>query len=418
MNNSTNCKTYGVNFHIQKQIIKCIMKLKNYHKIYYTKCLIEFLIKLNQNSNENFWDHYKQYEMIIIDLSNQNVNQSFYDDNDDDDDDVDVDVLLSLIQRLQELSFDLPWNEMNYDKVKGIIVIASMDDIIYNQLIQYISWDCVINFNEITTDSQHMNIEFKSITNHIDFDPKSILKTYLYNYDFLLNNNNNNDKNHYILYELFIEAYLLTYHYLNENINDIHRRQILFNNQYSFNYIIQTINVWYYLQYDQNEQYNNQLLLYNQLHDTNLLYNSMKNNYNLLENQIIQANSILELMRNNLSNYQVVYLPEAKLNYTNTNEHLQYLENEILYKENELINMKKPMDHVKKLAENEFNKLKNAYRLAVQGLHNLSIEDLDEIRSYREPPDDVKNCVYLICMLMDEEEKSVVYIFLKCILTS
>ncbi|CAH8434363.1 unnamed protein product [Schistosoma guineensis] len=417
LNNSTNCKTYGVNFHIQKQIIKCIMKLKNYHKIYYTKCLIEFLIKLNQNSNEKFWDHYKQYEMIIIDLSNQNVNQTFYDADDhhdddhfnnnideinDGDNDDDVNVLLLLIQRLQELRFDLPWNEMNYDKLKGIFVIASKDDIMYHQLIQYISWDCVINFNEITNDLQHMNIEFKSITNHIDFDPKSILKNFLYNYDFLLNNNN--DKNHFILYELFIEAYLLTYHYLNENINDIHRRQRLYNNQYSFNYIIQTINVWYYLQYDRNEQYNNQLLLYNQFNETNLLYNSMKNNYDLLENQIIQANSILELMRKDLSNYQAIYLPEAKLNYTNTNEHLQYLENEILHKENELMNMKKPMDHVKKLAENEFHKLKNAYRLAVQGLHNLSIEDLDEIRSYREPPDDVKNCVYLICMLMDEEE--------------
>ncbi|VDP04821.1 unnamed protein product [Schistosoma mattheei] len=202
-----------------------------------------------------------------------------------------------------------------------------------------------------------MNIEFKSITNHIDLDPKSILKTFLYNYDFLLNNNN--DKNHYILYELFIEAYLLTYHYLNENINDIHRQQTLFNNQYSFNYIIQTINVWYYLQYNRNEQYNNHqlLLLYNQFNDTNLLYNSMKNNYDLLKNQIIQANSILELMRKDLSNYQEIYLPEAKLNYTNTNEHLQYLKNEILHKENELMNMKKPMDHVKKLAENEFNKV-------------------------------------------------------------
>ncbi|XP_018647649.1 putative dynein heavy chain [Schistosoma mansoni] len=120
----------------------------------------------------------------------------------------------------------------------------------------------------------------------------------------------------------------------------------------------------------------------------NLIYN-----YVSLENQMNEMNSIIELMRKDLHDYEEIYLPEAKLSCTNINEHLQFLENEILNKEYELVNMKKPMDH-----------LKNAYRLAVEGLHNLSIEDLDEIRSYREPPDDVKNCVYLICMLMDEEE--------------
>ncbi|VDP01689.1 unnamed protein product [Schistosoma mattheei] len=178
MNNSTNCKTYGVNFHIQKQIIKCIMKLKNYHKIYYTKCLIEFLIKLNQNSNEKFWDHYKQYEMIIIDLSNQNVNQTFYDDDDDHysnnideindgDNDDDVNVLLLLIQRLQELRFDLPWNEMNYDKLKGIFVIASKDGKFYIHIIIIIVKNNKAADQHSPTHSVHrLPFQFRSIFVH------------------------------------------------------------------------------------------------------------------------------------------------------------------------------------------------------------------------------------------------------------
>ncbi|CAH8433191.1 unnamed protein product [Schistosoma rodhaini] len=376
LTNTTDYKTCGINFYIQKQIIQLIIKLKNYNKIYYTKYL--------KHENENFWNHFKQYEIIIIDLSNYNDHQ------------------------LQELRFNLPWNRMSDDKVKGIFVIASTDDIIYNQLIQYISWDCVIRFNETINSLQPTNSDLKNITNNIDFDQKSILKNFLFNH-YLLNsnhgNNNNNNNDHYsILYDLFIEAYLLVCQFndINQDITWINK-SIIINNQYSLNYLLQTINVWYYLQYDHNKQ-NKNYILRNQLNETNLLYNSMNNSYVSLENQMNEMNSIIELMRKDLHDYEEIYLPEAKLSCTNINEHLQFLENEILNKEYELVNMKKPMDHVKKLAEKEFNKLKNAYRLAVEGLHNLSIEDLDEIRSYREPPDDVKNCVYLICMLMDEEE--------------
>uniref|UniRef100_A0A5K4F7S1 MT domain-containing protein n=1 Tax=Schistosoma mansoni TaxID=6183 RepID=A0A5K4F7S1_SCHMA len=403
LTNSTDYKTCGINFYIQKHIIQLIIKLKNYNKIYYTKYL--------KHENENFWNHFKQYEIIIIDLSNYNDHQSFHDDDDDDGDEDkadDMNMLLLLIQRLQELRFNLPWNGMSDDKVKGIFVIASTDDIIYNQLKQYISWDCVIHFNESMNNLQLMNLEYKTITNNIDFDQKSILKNFLFNH-YLLNsnhgNNNNNNNNHYsILYDLFIEAYLLVCQFndINQDITWINK-SIIINNQYSLNYLLQTINVWYYLQYYHNKQ-NKNYILRNQLNETNLLYNSMNNSYVSLENQMNEMNSIIELMRKDLHDYEEIYLPEAKLSCTNINEHLQFLENEILNKEYELVNMKKPMDHVKKLAEKEFNKLKNAYRLAVEGLHNLSIEDLDEIRSYREPPDDVKNCVYLICMLMDEEE--------------
>ncbi|CAH8430695.1 unnamed protein product [Schistosoma turkestanicum] len=395
----------GLNVHFHQQIIKSIIQLKNYDKIYYTNCVKEFLMRSSSktdDSEQQFWNNFTQYDLIVIDLLNQNTNHSFHADDDHDDDDV-GDVLLLLIQRLQELRFYLPWNELiNDDILKGIFVITSTDDnMIFDPLRQYMSWDCVVNFNETTDPLQFMNLELKSITNTVNLHQISVLKSILFNYYL---SNIKNDNSRLILCDLFIEAHLLAckYNCFDQNTTYNHA-QTLSDCQYSLNYLIQSINVWYYLEYCHHEQNKNQILC-NQLNETNLLFDSMRNAYHSLESQITEANSMLAIMRKDLHNYQEIYLPEAKRNYACALERLQYLEKEILRKESELTDMKKPMDSIRKLAEDEFDKLKNAYRLAVQGLHNLSIEDLDEIRSYREPPDDVKDCVYLICMLMNEEE--------------
>ncbi|KAK4473205.1 hypothetical protein MN116_004381 [Schistosoma mekongi] len=264
----------------------------------------------------------------------------------------------------------------------------------------------LLNPHLVPNHLQLINLELKTITNNVDVHPASFLKSFLLNH-YMSNISNVNNQS--LLCDIFTEAHLLTLQYGFFNQNSY---STLTNQEYSLNYLIQTIHVWRYLEYCQQNKQNNKQLLCNQLNETNLLFHSMKNGYHSLEKQITEANSMLELMKKDLVDYQDLYLPEAKLKYTNSAEQLKYLEEEIMHKENELTRLRKPMDRIKKLAEIEFDKaslfllynLKNTYRLAVQGLHNLSIEDLDEIRSYREPPDAVKECVYLICMLMDEEE--------------
>ncbi|TNN10619.1 Dynein heavy chain domain-containing protein, partial [Schistosoma japonicum] len=390
--NSTPYKTCGIISYLQKQIIHYVIKLKNDHKTYYTKCIKDFLKVFNEDddNDQQTWTNGKQYDMFVIDISNQYSDQSF-NDNDDDE-------LYELTQMLHEIRFYLPWEEISNEMMKSIFIITSNNSKILNPLIQCISWDCVINFSETTDHLQLKNLELKTITNNIDLHQASFLKSFLLNHYL---SSANNAKNCSILCDIFTEAHLLILQHSSFNQDST---STLINQKYSLNYLIQTIHVWSYLEYCQQNKQNNKQLLCNQLNETNLLFHSMKNGYHSLEKQITEANSMLEVMKKDLVNYQELYLPEAKLKYTNEAEQLQYLKEQIMHKENELSRLRKPMDRIKKLAEIEFDKLKNAYRLAVQGLHNLSIEDLDEVRSYREPPDAVKECVYLICMLMDEEE--------------
>ncbi|VEL14540.1 unnamed protein product [Protopolystoma xenopodis] len=45
------------------------------------------------------------------------------------------------------------------------------------------------------------------------------------------------------------------------------------------------------------------------------------------------------------------------------------------------------------------------YEAALLGVTSLTKEALDEVRTYREPPDGVKICMKTVCMLLGREER-------------
>ncbi|CAH8433015.1 unnamed protein product [Heterobilharzia americana] len=382
--------TYGIcgaAFYLQKQMIEYVIKSQGYTKIYYTHWWEESILQSNQVDSQ-FHQLIglcsNQYDLIVINLLSKPDRQRFdYSER-----------LLALIQQLHGIRFHSPWQEI-ITTLKGIIVIASCTDKIIQPLIQYIPLDCIIDFTEMS-DLQLTNSQDLNIINYVNLDQKSLLNSFIMNYISDCGYQDNRDENQ-ILCDIFTEIHLFVCQYALSNQNSS------FNHLYSVNYLSQALNVWLYLHYyKQNSNVKQNLL--NQLNETNLLFDSMKTGYQTLESQITEAYTVIELLKKDLTNYLDIYLPEARLNQSDTMERLKYLENEIECKEGELEHLKKPMSRMRKLAQIEFNKLKDLYRIAVQGLHGLSIEDLDEIRSYREPPDAVKDCVYIICMLMDEEE--------------
>ncbi|KAH3716365.1 hypothetical protein DPMN_059086 [Dreissena polymorpha] len=63
-----------------------------------------------------------------------------------------------------------------------------------------------------------------------------------------------------------------------------------------------------------------------------------------------------------------------------------------------------PLERLRKDAQSEFDKLNPNYKAAISALSALNRQDLDEVKSFRAPPELVKYVVYALCLLFDKPQ--------------
>ncbi|KAF5395078.1 hypothetical protein PHET_08146, partial [Paragonimus heterotremus] len=126
----------------------------------------------------------------------------------------------------------------------------------------------------------------------------------------------------------------------------------------------------------------------------------------LLESQLKKAANICDEERILHEKQQVYWLGQAEANLREANLVLEQSRLAVERAERRLKKLERPLKtklkvNVSFLLIHQAGEL---YQSALRNLYGLSVETLDEIRSYPAPPEPVKLCVYTVCMLFNEEE--------------
>ncbi|KAF7260837.1 hypothetical protein EG68_01963 [Paragonimus skrjabini miyazakii] len=124
----------------------------------------------------------------------------------------------------------------------------------------------------------------------------------------------------------------------------------------------------------------------------------------LLERQLKKAANVCDEERILHEKQQVYWLGQAEANLREANLVLEQSRLAVERAERRLKKLERPLKTKLKSAKMEYLKAGELYQSALRNLYGLSVETLDEIRSYPAPPEPVKMCVYTVCMLFNEEE--------------
>ncbi|TGZ56833.1 hypothetical protein CRM22_010082 [Opisthorchis felineus] len=126
--------------------------------------------------------------------------------------------------------------------------------------------------------------------------------------------------------------------------------------------------------------------------------------YQTIKKQVAVETETLEIVKDEQILRQKHWIPQAERNLNEAKEAMDYCQLAVKKGLQLMGKMKRPLETALETARREYERAAERYQAALQRLYTLSVEMLDELRSYPAPPESVKSCIYAICMLFGEEE--------------